>query len=414
MRILLLAHRFPYPPSDGARVRPYHMIAHLAKRHHVTVASIVRSPEEEDAGRPLAEVCHEVLTGQIGRAAAVARMLARLPTPTPSSLGYFYSPELAGKVTTALAGNRFDAIVVFCSSMAQYVESEQRVPKLLDFADMDSQKWLAYARFQGLPRSLGYWLEGRKLQAAEAAMATRFDVCTCITRAEQATFDGYGTGVASGWFPNGVDLDYFVPHQGDCDPERICFVGRMDYFPNQQAMVGFCAEVLPRIRASRPRVTLSIVGAEPPKDIRDLALIPGVEVTGTVPDVRPWVSTAAVMVAPLTIARGTQNKILESWAMGVPVVTSPEAAGGVDGVPGRHLLVADGPDATARAVLRLLDNPAERQALADAGRARVEELYTWEAAMAAFDRLFDLACDRHRRATARQTAAASAAPVQRP
>lgn len=397
MKILMLVHRFPYPPSDGGRVRAYHMIRHLAKSHEVTVGSIVRSPAEEAAGQPLGEVCHDVLIGRVGRMVPVVRMLAKLPTRTPSSLGYFYAPDLAQQVDEALAAQRFDAIVAYCSSMAQYVEHETRIPKFLDFVDMDSQKWLAFARVHGLPKSLGYWLEGRKLQAAEALMAPKFDGCACITRAEQGILDGFQTGAASGWFPNGVDLDYFSRHEGEYDAERICFVGRMDYFPNQQAMVDFCANVLPRIREVRPGVTLSIVGAEPPQDIRDLGLIPGVEVTGTVADVRPWVSTAAMTVAPLKIARGTQNKILESWAMGVPVVTSPQAAGGVDAVDGRHILVADGPEATAAAVLQLLNNPAERQAFADAGRARVEERYTWDAAMVAFQRLFEQACERHAR-----------------
>ncbi len=396
MRVLFLCHRFPYPPTDGARVRSFHMIAHLSRKHDVTVATLVRSEAEAEGIEGLQNVCESVLVGRVGRAVAAARMVLRLPTPTPSSFGYFYSPDLARQIRNTLAQNRYDAIIVFCSSMAPYVAGKQSVPKLLDFVDMDSQKWLAFAKVHGIPKSLGYWLEGRKLQAAEAAMAPQFDICTCITRAEQETLDSFGTGVMSGWFPNGVDLSYFARNTGDYDRDRICFVGRMDYFPNQQAMVDFCADVLPRIREKRPRVVLSIVGAEPPQDIRDLALTPGIEVTGTVPDVRPWVSTAAVSVAPLKIARGTQNKILESWAMGVPVITSSPTARGVDAVPNKHLVVADTPADMAAGILRLLERPEERSAYSEAGRRKVEEVYTWEAAMTTFDRYLSLAVDRHR------------------
>jgi sugar transferase (PEP-CTERM/EpsH1 system associated) len=372
------------------------MIKHLAREHEVVVAAPTRSVEEVDAGRELAQHCHGILTDRISPAAAAVRMLSRLPSRTPSSMGYFHSPELAAQVREAMAKKQFDAIVVHCSSAAQYVEDAKGIPKLLDFADMDSQKWLAYARFHGWPKSLGYWLEGRKLQAAEKALAAKFDCCTCITDAELRILKSFGVECASGWFPNGVDLEYFSPGKAGYDPNTIVFVGRMDYFPNQAAMVAFCRDVLPRIREHRPQIKLTIVGAEPSREVRDLSRLSGVSVTGTVPDVRPFVRAAAVSLAPLTIARGTQNKILESWAMGVPVIASSPAAAGVDATPGEHIVVADDPQDLAEAVLRLLTDSDDRQSLAKAGRARVEQRYTWEQAMVRFDSLFDLAIARHR------------------
>jgi sugar transferase (PEP-CTERM/EpsH1 system associated) len=367
------------------------MIKHLAREHAVTVAAPTRSGEEVDAGRDLVHYCHRVLTDRISATAAAARMVSRLPSFTPSSMGYFYSPKLAAQVREAVAKEQFDAIVVHCSSAAQYVEDANGVPKLLDFVDMDSQKWLAYARFHNLPKSLGYWFEGRKLQAAEAALAAKFDCCTCITAAELETLKSFGVECATGWFPNGVDLDYFSPGGADYDPNAIVFVGRMDYFPNQEATVEFCRNVLPRVRERRPDTKLTIVGAEPSREVRDLGRISGVSVTGTVPDVRPFVRSAALSLATLTIARGTQNKILESWAMGVPVIASSQAATGVDATPGEHLVVADGPQDLAEAILRLLNDTDARRRLAEAGRSRVEQRYTWEKAMVRFDSLLETA-----------------------
>jgi sugar transferase (PEP-CTERM/EpsH1 system associated) len=306
-------------------------------------------------------------------------------------MGYFYAPQLARRIREELAARTYDLILVHCSSVAPYVEDVKGVRKILDFGDMDSQKWLAYAKVHRFPLSLGYWIEGTKLQRAEEEMARRFDACTCTTRAETETLVGYGTGVPADWFPNGVDLEYFRPSAEAYDPDTICFVGRMDYYPNSQCMVDFCARTLPLLRTRRPGIKLLIVGADPSRSVRRLASIPGVTVTGQVKDVRPYVRQAALTVAPLDIARGTQNKILESLAMGVPVVCSHVAAGGVDCVVGEHLLAASTPEETADAVLRLLEDPAERRRFSEAARARMLSHHTWEGAMRRFGTIVDRA-----------------------
>ena len=161
----------------------------------------------------------------------------------------------------------------------------------------------------------------------------------------------------------------------------------MDYYPNQECMLRFCKEVWPLLKARRPSLKLVIVGAEPPPFIRALGELPGVEVTGSVPKVQPYVLKSCVNVAPLAIARGTQNKILEAMAMGVPVVTSTAAAGGVDAVAGEHLLVADTPQQIADAVLQVVENPAERARLAQAGRQRVLSNHDWAESMKRLDAL---------------------------
>ena len=304
-------------------------------------------------------------------------------------MGYFYSARLARRIRARLAQEKFDLIFVHCSSVAPYVRHVAGIPKILDFGDMDSQKWLTYRHFKPFPLSLGYHLEGHKLQILEKALARDFDYCTCTTKAELETLREFATGTPSDWFPNGVDRDFFAPADEPFDPDAISFVGRMDYFPNQQAMQNFCDQVFPLIRQARPAARLSIIGAEPSPAMLQLGEREGVTVTGTVPDVRDFVRQSAVSVAPLTIARGTQNKILECMAMGVPVVTSRVAAGGVDALPGEHLLVADSPGDTAEAVLKIMDDPTDRARLAVAGRARITSHHSWDSSMVKLDRIIE-------------------------
>jgi polysaccharide biosynthesis protein PslH len=386
MNILYICHRFPYPPKRGGKIRPFNMIRHLqASGHQVTVCSLVRSDTEAAEGRGIAPHCAAFEMGRVNEPTQWMRMIARLPLLTPSSMGYFYSSELAGKVRQLLATRRWDLIFVHCSSVAQYVEHVTDVPKILDFGDMDSQKWLEYAHYKPFPLSLGYTLEGRKMLRAEKRLAKRFDICTATTRAEWQTLNDYGTGAATDWFPNGVDAEFFSPTDGAYDADTISFIGRMDYYPNQECMARFCKEVWPLLKAKRAAMKLLIVGADPSPAMRALGDFPGITVTGSVPDVRPYIRSSALMVAPLAIARGTQNKILEAMAMGVPVITSGIAAGGVDAQANQHFLVADSPQEQVQAILSVTESAAERQRLAQAGRQRMLTHHAWPRSMQRMD-----------------------------
>jgi sugar transferase (PEP-CTERM/EpsH1 system associated) len=408
VKILYVCHRFPFPPKRGGKIRPFNMIRHLSTRHEVHVASIARSQKEVEEGEGLAAHCAGYDIGQVSNPIQTLRMLLRLPTPTPSSMGYFYSPQLAHRIDALLASERFDLIFVHCSSVAPYVENVRGTPKILDFGDMDSQKWLEYARFKPFPLSLGYQLEGAKMERAERRLARRFDFCTATTRAEWQTLESYRTGVASDWFPNGVDSAYFAPTDGPYDADTIAFVGRMDYYPNQECMFDFCARTLPLLRARRPALKLTIVGADPTPRVRRLEQLPGVTVTGSVADVRPYLHRSALMIAPLNIARGTQNKILEAMASGVPVVTSRVAAGGVDASDPEHFLTASTPGEYAAAILRILDDPTERQRLSHAGRARMLSHHAWDKSMQRLDGIIER-CLANRGTAARETRATAGA-----
>ena len=389
MRILLVCHRFPYPPTSGAKIRAFHMVRHLSSEHEVTVASLVRSQAEADDAVGIGKYCAAFHMERVHAPVQAMRMLSRLPTSTPSSFGYFYSASLDHGIRELLARRSFDLALAHSSSVAPYLDAVTQVPKIMDFCDMDSQKWLEYARYKRFPWSVAYGLEGRKLEREERRIASRFDACTVATPAEASTLAGFGTGTAIDWFPNGVDSQYFAPAGTPYDPDALVFVGRMDYFPNVECMQRFCADVLPRVRSVRSATTLTIVGADPTRDARRLGRLPGVTVTGTVQDVRPYLHRAAAMVAPLNIARGTQNKILEGMAAGVPVVTSRLAAGGVDALADEHFLVADTPDDHARAIVRVLNDPAERQRLALAGRARMLSHHDWGRSMQRLDGIIE-------------------------
>jgi polysaccharide biosynthesis protein PslH len=389
VRILVLCHRFPFPPKRGGKIRPFNVIRHLSQTHEVTVASLVRSEQEAQEGEGLRAYCSGYIMERVWNPAAALRMVQRLPSRVPSSMGFFYSRRLAERIAQELRSTSYDLVFVHCSSVAPFVKDVRGIPKILDFGDMDSQKWLAYARTKPIPLSWGYSLEGAKMERAEVALAQRFEYCTCTTAAELKTLEDFHTGVPAAWFPNGVDTQTFVPTDEPYDADTIAFVGRMDYFPNQDGVIRFCRDTLPLIRARRPAVKLRIVGANPSRAVRRLATLSGVTVTGSVPDVVPIVRKAALTIAPLRIARGTQNKILESLAMGVPVICSTVAAAGVDAVPGEHLLTATTPQQYAEAVLRVLANRDERQKFAEAGRRRMLSHHSWSESMRKLDGIID-------------------------
>ena len=386
MNILYLCHRFPFPPKRGGKIRPFNMIRHFASSgHRVTVCSLARSPAEAAEGAGIAPYCADFDVAIVSEPLQYARMIARLPLTSPSSMGYFFSSRLARRVRERLAERHWELIFVHCSSVAPYVENVTNVPKILDFGDMDSQKWIEYADYKPFPLSWGYRLEGAKMMMAEKRLARRFDLCTATTRAERQTLESFKTGANTDWFPNGVDSEFFCPDGQPYDPDTISFIGRMDYYPNQECMSRFCDQVWPLLQARRSKLKLLIVGADPSPAMRALGDRPGVTVTGSVQDVRPFVRKSALMVAPLAIARGTQNKILEAMAMGVPVVTSRIAAGGVDAEPGIHFLVADSPSEQAEAIATVLESPDERQRLAVAGRERMLSHHSWTKSMDRLD-----------------------------
>ena len=378
MRILFLCHRLPFPPKRGGKIRPFNMIRHLARRHEVTVATLARSAEEMAEGRGLREHCHQLHVEPISPVAAWGRFAVRGLSAQPATFGYFRSPALRRTIDGLLAQRGFDAILVHCSSMGAYVAQHRGARKVMDFGDADSEKWLEYGRRAPFPLSLGFRLEGGKVSRAERWLGEHFDVCSVISPRERDVLARHVTKPIH-VIPNGVDLEYFRPRRspGIEGGRRLIFTGNMSYRPNVDAVCHLVREILPRVRQEVPDVELYVVGMDPSPAVRRLAEPPRVVVTGRVDDVRPYFEEAAVAVAPLRVARGLQNKVLEAMAMSVPVVASPAAAAGIDAVAGRDLLVAEDPADFARAVLGLLRDSDARRRHAAAGRASVEDNHDW-------------------------------------
>ena len=388
MRVLFLCHRLPYPPKRGGKIRPFNMIRHLSRRHEVTVATVARSAAELAEGQDLRRYCHELHVGQIATYAGWGRFGLYTATAYPATFGYFYSPALDRTVRALLASRAFEAIVVHCSSMGPYVARHRGCRKILDYGDADSEKWLEYARATRFPISLGFAFEGRKVRRYERWLAGGFDACTVNAPREREVLARY-VDKPIHVFPNGVDLDYFCP-QGEgrlATPPRVVFTGNMSYKPNVDAVGDFVSRILPRVWARRPETEFYIVGMDPAAAVRRLADGRRIVVTGRVDDVRPFFESATVAVAPLRIARGLQNKVLEAMAMRVPVVASTAAAGGIDAVPDRDLLVADGPEAFADAVAGLLGDDVRRERYAEAGRACVMANHNWDRLLGRLDDL---------------------------
>lgn len=398
MKILFVCHRFPYPPNRGGKIRPFNMVRHLSKKHTIVVGSLAHTEEELRQGSGLNEHCNEVLAEVLPNSARWMRAGRALPSYRSSSVAYFWSPQLRRKIEDASRRYRFDAIIVHCAFAAQYALGIPAKFRLLDFGDLDSGKWFDYKSFRAFPLSVGYGLEGCKLRRYETQLAKNFDYCTVTTQGELEEFKKLKVEVPSTVIPNGVDSGYFRPRPESPNGRVIVFVGRMDYFPNIDAAEYFAKNIFPLIRQRVPNAELQLVGSDPNHVVLNLATIPGVTVTGHVPDVRPYLSDATVTIAPLRLARGTQNKILESMAMGIPVVASSVAAKGVAAMQGAQLLVADEPEQFANAVLRILDNGTLRKSLSESARRQVEETHSWPRSMQILDNILDKVSESNRQA----------------
>jgi hypothetical protein len=379
MKILFLCHRLPYPPKRGGKIRPFNMIRHLARNHEVTVATLARSTGELAEGRELGRYCHELHVARISAYAGWGRFALHTLTGYPATFGYFYSRELARTVSRLLATKHFDAILVHCSSMGQYVASHRGCRRILDYGDADSEKWFEYGRTATWPLSLAFRLEGHKVRHYERWLGGRFDAGSVNAPREREVLRAY-VATPIHVIPNGVDLEYFQsgrPAGRGYSPHRLIFTGNMSYRPNVDAVCHLVGDILPKVRRQIPDVELYIVGMDPGPAVRKLADGGRVVVTGRVDDVRPYFEEAAVAVVPLRVARGLQNKVLEAMAMRVPVVASEAAYEGITAVPDRDLLVAANANAFSEAVVRLLREPATREAYAAAGRACVEKNHNW-------------------------------------
>jgi len=364
------------------------MIEHLSQRHSVIVASLAHTPEELDEGKRLEKYCDGVIAEVVPDRVRWLNAFKALPTSVPSSVAYFWSSHLHRRIDETIQSTKFDVVMAHCAFVAHYIEETHGTLRILDFCDIDSAKWREYGHHRSFPLSSGYAFEAKKLRTYESRVAAKFDHCTVTTQGEKEEFESLGTGMPCTIIPNGVDTTYFSPTEVRRPAEPIIvFLGRMDYFPNIDGVCYFAEDVFPLVRKQIPAAKFIVVGSEPSRRVRDLNGIPGISVTGHVPDVRMYLKEAAVSIAPLRIARGTQNKILESMAMGIPVVATPQAAKGIQAIPGRHLLVAEHPHKFAEKLVDILLNENLRRDLSAAACKHLNHSHTWPNSMKILDEL---------------------------
>ncbi|MDB5687867.1 MAG: glycosyl transferase family 1 [Rhizorhabdus sp.] len=387
--ILFLAHRIPYPPDRGDRIRSFHILQHLAKLRPVHLVGFVDSAEDRQTAKAMLPMLASLHIETRSRSTMAAGLQSVL-TGVPVSVAAFGSRHLQAAVDRLLADRPIGTIFVYSGQMAQFVPADVGGRRfIMDFVDVDSEKFATYGAAGRGPMAWIHRREARLLARFERDVAQRADVSLFVTEAEAALFrDRTGLGpqriVA---MDNGIDLGRFCPesfpHIADPEP-LIVFTGQMDYRPNIEAVDYFARRTFPAIRAKHPSTMFAIVGRNPTPTVRKLAELKGVMVTGEVADVRPWIAAATVVVAPLEIARGVQNKVLEAMAMGRPVVASAAAFKGIDATPGTHLLVAEGYE-MANAVSRLIADPLHAAEIGRAGRQRMVARYAWEAQLGALD-----------------------------
>ncbi|MES3020526.1 MAG: TIGR03087 family PEP-CTERM/XrtA system glycosyltransferase [Pseudomonadota bacterium] len=383
--LLFLAHRIPYPPNKGDKLRSYNMLRYLSQRYRVHLGCFVDSADDRKYITKVKSLCYETCFVDQSPLAARLRSLRGLASGEALSLPYYRDAGMAAWVARVLRRRPVHAALVFSSPMAQYLMAPGAgaLRRVVDFVDVDSEKWRQYAEVRRWPMAALYRREARALLAHERSVAQRFESASFVSQAEAALFRRLApeSGHKVSYFNNGVDADYFSPHILQRSPfppgaANLVFTGAMDYWPNIDAVQWFAREVFAPLCARLPALGFYIVGARPPPEVRVLARQPGVVVTGTVADVRPYLAHASVCVAPLRIARGVQNKVLEAMAMQKVVLVSPQALEGISARPGSELLVAEGGPAFIAHIEAVLAAPSPR-AMALAARARVLADYSW-------------------------------------
>lgn len=404
MKILYVCHRIPYPPNKGDKIRSFNEIKYLSKNHDLYLAFLVDDPADVKHVDALRDYCVELAWEQFSPRQNKIKAAPHMFIGRPLSLPYFYSPQIQHAIDAWATRHSFDAVICFSGPMAEYVfkckalkgrSAASPMKRIMDFCDVDSDKWGQYAGEAKFPMNLVYGLEQKRLLAYEARVNRAFDHSVFVTENEAQLFRDLVPAARNlEVVGNGVDFDYFSPlHKGAacCAPTMentdLVFTGAMDYHANVDAVMWFCREILPVIREAGIGADFCIVGGKPTAEVQALARIPGVQVTGFVEDIRPWYMRAAVSVIPLRLARGVQNKVLEAMAMGCPVVTTRKAAEGVGAKNGEHLLVADDPGAFAAAAIDLYRDPAARRQLGETGRAFVREHFDWRRNMEKLEQL---------------------------
>lgn len=387
-KLLYLVHRIPYPPNKGDKIRSYHLLKHLAGRYEVHLGAFVDDENDWQYEGEVKQLCRECCLVPMNPKAAKLASLSGLFEGEALTLPYYRNKALKSWVDRMLNELKIDRIVVFSSAMAQYVEKSTAL-RIMDFVDVDSDKWSQYADAKPWPLNWLYHREGRLLLDYERRIAESFDASFFVSPHEAALFRQLAPEAKNRIhaFSNGVDAEYFSPERDYANPyalgeEVLVFTGAMDYWPNIDAVTWFAQDIFPLIREEKPHARFYIVGSNPARPVVELKELAGVAVTGRVDDVRPYLAHARLAIAPLRIARGVQNKVLEAMSMAKHVVATQQAMEGIEAGNETGCLTGRDVNEIAQLVLQRLAMPPSPNL---AGRDAILLHYDWEKNLAGID-----------------------------
>jgi sugar transferase (PEP-CTERM/EpsH1 system associated) len=386
--VLFLSHRLPYPPNKGEKIRAWHFLEYLTRSFTVHLGSFTGKAESPEHLALLRDCCGETHFEPIDESPVQWRNLIAFAKGEPITLRHFHRAGMQRWVKGLLHHRRPKAILAYSGAMVQFVPREP-LPgcrRVIDFVDVDSEKWAQYAARAFWPHRWIYGREARLLSDFEQKTALDFDASVFVSDHESALFRVRVPQAAEKvvTIGNGVDGEVFRPGQNYTRPDVLndqsaVFIGAMDYRPNIDGAVWFAHEVVPKVRRLRPDFRFVIVGSNPSPDILRLQALPGVFVTGGVERVQPYLEHAGAVVVPLRLSQGVPNKILEALAMAKAVVTTPIALRGLQHVrPGLDLSTAEDAEAFAKAVIALLESPVQARDIGEHARSTVLTNYTWQ------------------------------------
>lgn len=389
MRILFVT---PYVPSR-IRVRPFNLIKSLSTAHEISLVSLLCDEYEREIVREVANYCTSVDLVSLPKARAYRNCLLALPTLTPLRVAYYQSPAFVERIRQVIYERKIEVVhgeLIKVVPALKKVLQQEKIPLLYDSVDCIS--WYLqqqYGSARNLLKKAFVYSELKKMRRYERRSLAAFDQVVITSSHDRDCLIKLGEQPPHiKVVANGVDIEYFAPSDSPRETDSLVFCAKLDYYPNSQAIVHFCRKILPLIWERRPQVRLTIVGNNPPQEVRDLSVDERITVTGYVPDIRPYLGRASVALAPLRVAAGMQNKVLEALAMGLPVVATPGSCRSLQVRHETHLLIAEDVRSYADAVLRLLEDTQLAQDLGNAGRYYVEQYHSWAASANTLSNLY--------------------------
>jgi polysaccharide biosynthesis protein PslH len=389
--LLYIAHRIPYPPNKGDKIRTFHEIKYLSQFFHIDLVTFADTPSDMIFEANLKKYCRQVHVFPLNPLWGKIKGLKSLLLGKSIAEGYFFDTRANKKIAVLLKKNTYQAVFCFSSPTAEYVfQNLSDIPRkttrlIMDFCDVDSDKWQQYAEKTRFPMNQLYRLEASRLLAYEKKINQSFDASIFVSENEADLFRQY-VPEARNIVPvsNGVDFTYFsgqVPEKNNNESPTILFTGAMDYHANVDGVTWFAKKIFPLLKQRIPAIRFVIVGSNPRPAVTALAQTANITVTGYVDDIREYYQAADVSVVPLRIARGIQNKVLEAMAMGLPVVCTSAALSGIQAIPGKDVIQADDETAFADAVELLIKDKKLARKTADSAGHTVRTRYAWSACL---------------------------------